>query len=135
MSSVVWQVAPAAQGQLRLSDQVLCTWHTLPFIGTWPILPFIGTWHTSVTERSGTSKHRPGQDDFLFVDSILLPHSRTGRSNVFVLHQNEGNIFLFRMSEVDQPSMDGEERLLGKRDVEEDPRFNTLFSRLELEDR
>ena len=34
------------------------------------------------------------------------------------------------MSEVD-----GEERLMGKRDVEEDPRFNTLFSRLELEDR
>ena len=52
-----------------------------------------------------------------------------------MLHQNEGNIFLFRMSEVDQPSMDGEERLLGKRDVEEDPKFNTLFSRLELEDR
>ena len=35
------------------------------------------------------------------------------------------------MSEVDP----GEERLLGKRDVEEDPRFNTLFSRLELKDR
>ena len=102
--------------------------HFTLFIGAWHTLSFIGTWHTSVTERSGTSKHRPGQDDFLFVDSILLPHSRTGRSNVFVLHQNEGNIFLFRMSEV-------EERLLGKRDVEEDPRFNTLFSRLELEDR
>ena len=95
----------------------------------WPTLPFIGTWHTSVTERSGTSKHRPGQDVFLFVDSILFPHSRTG--NVFVFHQNEGNIFLFRMSEVEER----EERLLGKRDVEEDPRFNTLFSRLELEDR
>lgn len=101
---------------------MLCTWPTLPFIGTRP---------TSVTERSGTSKHRPGQDDFLSVDSILLPHRRTGRSNVFVLHQNEGNIFLFRMSEVEEV----EERLLGKRDVEEDPRFNTLFSRLELEDR
>ena len=48
-----------------------------------------------------------------------------------MFHQNEGNIFLFRMSEVEER----EERLLGKRDVEEDPRFNTLFSRLELEDR
>ena len=28
-----------------------------------------------------------------------------------------------------------EDRLLGRIELEEDPRFNTLFSRLELEDR
>ena len=37
---------------------------------------------------------------------------------------------LFRMSEEEE-----EGRPLGRRDVEEDPRFNTLFSRLQLEDR
>ena len=40
------------------------------------------------------------------------------------------NFSLFRMSDDEE-----EERLLGRRDLEGDPRFNTLFSRLELEDR